>query len=91
VAVGRHDPRTPGESAGGERYVGGDADIGAGYLLGDPVIGGVAASPTITIRTEGKPGGRIGRDPFDTTNTSAASRPATRYTSSRTGQASAST
>jgi hypothetical protein len=31
----------PWQSAGGERNVGGDADIGPGYLLDDPVIGGV--------------------------------------------------
>ena len=45
---------------------------------------------TTTIVTFGNPGGRIGRDPFETTNTANPSRVATRNASPRTGQASAS-
>ena len=48
------------------------------------------AAPTMTMWTLSSPGGRIGREPFETTNTSSRSRVATRYTSSRTGHASAS-
>ena len=48
-------------------------------------------SATTIICTRGSSDGRIGRDPLCTTCTSRLSRAATRYTSSRTGQASAST
>jgi hypothetical protein len=50
-----------------------------------------AAPPTRIIWTFGSPGGRNGRDPFETTKTGRRSRVATRYTSPRTGQASPST
>jgi hypothetical protein len=50
-----------------------------------------APSPTVTIATFGRPGGRMGREPFETTTTATPSLVATRKISSRTGQASAST
>ena len=46
---------------------------------------------TVIMHTFGRPLGRIGREPFETTKTAKPSRSATRNTSSRTGQASPST
>src|SRR5271166_2226942 len=50
-----------------------------------------ALSPTRIMLTFGVPGGRMGREPLDTTKTLSLRRAATRYVSSRTGHASPST
>src|SRR5436190_15755415 len=87
----RHDARALGQATRCQRNVGGHADIAVGDALAIQSSAASARSPTRIIWTFGKPGGRNGRDPFHTTKTVRRSLVATRYTSSRTGQASAST
>lgn len=90
VPVMRQGPRPARQAAGSERDVGGDAHVRGALRSAIQSSASSGAPPTVTISTLGRPGGRMGREPFDTTRTGSPRRVATRNASSRTGQASAS-
>ena len=73
------DARAFLETARCQWDVGSDAYVRGPDTLGNPVVGCIRAlSPTRTMLTFWVPGGRIGRDPLETTNTLSPRRAATR-------------
>ena len=72
------DARSFLETAGCQRDVGSDAYVCGPDALGNPVVGCIRAVVDENYVTFDIPGGRIGREPFETTKTLTLRRVATR-------------
>jgi len=76
---GRRDDAPPFfEAARGQRDIGGNAHVRGLDAFGDPVVGCIRPVADENMLTFDIPGGRIGREPFETTKTLTLRRAATR-------------